>query len=153
AVFGLAWEYSRCRARGWKVISWGSLVISLGCLVSSFVLNPTGQFGLPASNGYDPPEHLWFILPALCPGLLVCPPLDLTFHRVRREAPGTPGTRGFLGAFLGVFPVLVGYTLLYARVFLGGKLDVFVLVHIAAQSAMTVGAHIRELREHYGHPQ
>lgn len=152
AVAGLAWEYSRCRTRGWRWIGWGTAAVSGACIACSLVLNPTGLIGLPDGYGSDPPAGLLYVIPALVLGFLVCPHLDLTFHRVRRELQGAKGSGAFTASFAGVFPVLIGYTLLYARVFLGGKLDLFVLIHIAFQSAMTVGAHMRELREQYARP-
>jgi hypothetical protein len=95
---------------------------------------------LPPISGRHGPLELAFTVPVLVFGFALCPYLDLTFHRVRRDTPGVAGARAFWIGFIVFFLPLVTLTMHY-RDRIGG----WITVYIAVQSAFTIGAHLREL--------
>lgn len=86
--------------------------------------------------------------PVIIAGFALCPYLDLTFHRVRRETPGRKGAAAFWVGFIGCFAPMILLTLFYAGGVLGGAgISLYIVGHIFVQSTFTVGAHLRELFE------
>lgn len=84
--------------------------------------------------------------PVMAFGFLLCPALDLTFHRVRRETPGRTGDAAFVLGFGVCFLAMIVGSLLYAQGMLTHRWWSFALVaHLAGQSVFTIGAHAREL--------
>lgn len=133
----------RTRARWWTPLAAGVFVISaLSALGAWF----TGRsLVLPPATGRLPDSSLRLAIPVLVLGFGLCPYLDLTFHRVRRESPGRTGSAAFVLGFGVFFLGLMVYSLLYSDGLARGFLSYYVLVHIAVQSAFTIGAHAREL--------
>lgn len=101
---------------------------------------------MPPSTGEQSLNALMYALPVLALGFGLCPHLDLTFHRVRQEAPGTQGTAAFALAFGLVFPMLMLLTLFYAGGIRDRRWTVYLLIHLVPQAVFTIAAHLRELR-------
>jgi hypothetical protein len=94
---------------------------------------------LPAS-GVRPATDLVALVPMLAFGFLLCPYLDLTFHRALDRAPSRHAFAVFGVSFLAV--ILLG-----AAYFGDGRLLLpAVLGHLAIQACFTIAAHLREIR-------
>jgi hypothetical protein len=93
---------------------------------------------MPAT-GTRPADHLIWLAPVMAFGFLLCPYLDLTFHRALRAAP----SRHAFAIFGATFSVMILLTCVYREHLV---LAVVPLAHIAAQSLFTTAAHFRELR-------
>jgi len=135
---------SRCGTRGWAALSVIVFLVGVASAVAAGLTGPALQW--PPEQGTQPPMGLVYLLPVVLFGFGLCPYLDLTFHRTRREAPGATGTAAFVLGFGVFFTALMVFSLLYA----GGLaryrwFNYYVLAHIGAQSAFTVGAHLREV--------
>jgi hypothetical protein len=91
-------------------------------------------FRWPPTTGRYGPGSLALATPALVLGFALCPYLDLTFHRVRRETPGQAGTRAFIIGFGVLFLAMIVLSLFYATRIAAGTLSLWLVGHIAAQS-------------------
>jgi len=109
--------------------------------VSAGVFLKLGLGGLRAQqwSGALPVLDLLGVAPAIVLGFLLCPYLDLTFHRALRESP----SRHAFAVFGLAFTVMLLLTADYAPTLARGV----VAVHLVTQSIFTVGAHLREIRE------
>lgn len=96
-------------------------------------------------RGAMPQSQLAFITPLLLLGFLLCPYLDLTFHRAVRNAPSRHAF-SFFGAAFTVMIVLTCLLWFEQEDARGRVLPPLVLAHILAQIVFTVGAHLREIR-------
>ncbi len=85
-------------------------------------------------------EWRW-LLPTVAFGFLLCPYLDLTFHRALKRSP----SRHAFGVFGGTFAVMIIFTIAYRDLFDIG-LTGWILAHLSAQTLFTISAHLRELR-------
>lgn len=107
-----------------------------------------------------PALDVLFLAPACAFGFLLCPYLDLTFHRARQALPGASSRIGFGLGFGVFFLAMIVFTPMYAALFVpswfgpgarpASTVLALVLAHLAAQSAATIGFHTRELVRH-GH--
>ncbi|MBT8484260.1 MAG: hypothetical protein HKO59_16980 [Phycisphaerales bacterium] len=86
-------------------------------------------------------SELAWVTPIILVGFLLCPYLDLTFHRMVQESP----SRHAFGIFGGAFAVMIVMTIF---VWFSGheRLPALALAHLFAQMGFTVGAHLREVR-------
>lgn len=111
-----------------------------------------GVYSLPRNPGQFGASAVWWCVPAMVLGFGLCPYLDLTFHRVRRDTDGRTGTMAFVIGFGVLFVPMIVLTLLYAGEFerAAALVNPWLLAHIVAQSAFSVGAHARELMEPCG---
>jgi hypothetical protein len=85
--------------------------VSLACIGWFLGAAPPPPPSVPPPT--RPAEHLAALAPVCVFGFMLCPYLDLSFHRVRRELPARAGTAAFGIGFLVLFPVMIGFTLLY----------------------------------------
>ena len=122
-------------------------IITLGVLV--FLGSLTVLIALPLwdlaplqSLGELPPTALLAAIPTLAFGFLLCPTLDLTFHRARQEA---PNARAFAVFGIGFATMLV-LTLCYGSIAGAITSPGVLLAHIAPQLIVTGAMHARELR-------
>ena len=113
-----------------------------------------GGFGAGAALPADPDADLLWLAPVIVFGFALCPYLDLTFHRARQSLDEPAGTRAFALGFGVLFPVMIGFTLLYAAGMAGPRpglrsapmaAAVAVAAHIWLQLAFTVGVHVHEI--------
>ncbi|MEM9021991.1 MAG: hypothetical protein AAGC44_15655 [Planctomycetota bacterium] len=142
-----------------------SVVVSLlswGCFV--LAVRGPGAWGLctscPPLQGVNrlTLDDLMFFLPCSVLGFLLCPYLDLTFHRARSNTtPGT-GMAAFAIGFLGVFLLMIVFSLSYgaqllpliegqADAELPGFWQALLAIHLTAQAGFTITIHARETIE------
>ncbi|MCP3903852.1 MAG: hypothetical protein GY715_09475 [Planctomycetes bacterium] len=91
--------------------------------------------------GRDGVGELAWLAPVIVVGFLLCPYLDLTFHRARQEAPSHHAFAVF-GVTFAAMIVLTCFVW-FAPSPVPSR---FAVAHIIAQSAFTMGAHLREAR-------
>ncbi len=86
-------------------------------------------------------ERLVSLAPVCAFGFTLCPYLDVTFWRARREVPGSRGAAAFAIGFLGLFPIGILFTLAYsARL---GDAEEFNDLRVAGSLAtFLLGAHL-----------
>jgi len=89
-------------------------VISLLCIVKSM---QTQELSLRPwfANLNRPPTGALLIAPVCLFGFLLCPYLDLTFHRARQATAPRAGAIAFALGFAGPFLLMIVFTLWYAR--------------------------------------
>ncbi|TVQ64112.1 MAG: hypothetical protein EA379_02630 [Phycisphaerales bacterium] len=145
AVFALGWAVSQ---GGWGAWRRAAPMVWCGSVVLALLTWMTAHESMhaPAWSGASPPGDLLWLAPVMVFGFALCPYLDLTFLRARREESGATGTAAFVIGFGALFLAMITFTLLYAPMWLGRGVSYYVVVHITMQSAFTVGAHLRELR-------
>ena len=118
-----------------------SLIIYLVSFAAIFVI------GFDALNhvewtGSSPRQSLAWLAPTLCFGFLLCPYLDLTFHRALQLSP----SHHAFAVFGVAFAAMLGLTCLIWFGNSRAMLPSIALAHILAQATFTVGAHVREIR-------
>ncbi len=99
------------------------------------------------------PDPMAFIglAPVCVFGFALCPYLDVTFHRARRENNAASARAAFSLGFGVLFAAMIVFTLFYTRLMRSGHAieavsvaAVAVLVHLGSQAGFTVAAHARE---------
>lgn len=141
---------TRMSTRGFLISAVCVFLASAGTVVGIALTAPRGALSVPTVTGPGGLPGLAAAFPVIAIGFLLCPLLDLTFHRVRRDLPGRAGGWVFIIGFAVFFPPLVTYTLYYAGGVLRGIVSLYLMLHLAAQAWFTVAAHMRELRERGG---
>lgn len=126
--------------RFWPALAIGAWLASLTALSSGLL--GQGAAALPAPE--LPASSLWGLLPALLLGFLLCPYLDLSFHRALRRASPRPT---FL-AFGATFAVLIVLVALLADPDgpLGLAFTPAILAALWVQLGFTSAVHAREIR-------
>lgn len=124
--------------RGWLLLSLATYVFSLVAFGIIGVDDGAELF----APGFDGPRELVWIGPIVAIGFLLCPYLDLTFHRSLQRSP----SRHAFAVFGVAFTAMLALTC-----FLWYSLDPVLrgigTGHILAQIAFTIGAHLREARK------
>lgn len=128
---------------------------SAAWIASAFLFVISIIFLLPSSGSVDAlnAEPLWsespssiswlFLVPIMAFGFLMCPCLDLTFHRAYEEVGGGAAGRQVFISFAIVFALMLGFSCYYAaRGFAWPA-----LVHIVIQGWITTALHVRAMRE------
>lgn len=133
-ALGVVWSF--LSDRDWLALSAIIYAISIGAFIAM------GVDGLREIqwHGAQEPSALVWLAPTLAFGFLLCPYLDLTFHRaLQRSSPI---------AFAAFGPAFAAMLLLTLTIWFEprGVLSTWAVGHILAQSVFTVGAHLRELR-------
>ncbi|MFN7020352.1 MAG: hypothetical protein ACK4WH_03365 [Phycisphaerales bacterium] len=128
----------------------------ISALLLGFVAWQLGVPDLPAL-GDLPQSDLLFLAPVCAFGFLLCPYLDLTFHRARQAA-GDSGRAAFGLGFGVMFFAMITGTLVYALPALGWMtqrslperfIAAAIVAHIALQLAVTVVFHADEFDSAY----
>ncbi|MFA9477617.1 hypothetical protein ACERK3_04840 [Phycisphaerales bacterium AB-hyl4] len=136
---------------------------SLACLLAWLIMggpeSPHAAAGTQRTMG-----DLLLLTPSVVLGFLLCPYLDLTFHRARQALDPAAGRWAFALGFGVVFLTMIIFTLLYAVAMrpaftqpteLGTAMPtslVWVLgIHFTLQAGLTVALHLHELIKHRGH--
>ena len=112
--------------------------------------------GFPSPLAHEPADrvrNLLMLAPAVVFGFLLCPYLDLTFHRARQSTAPAQGAAAFAFGFGGPFLLMIAFTLWYAPLLadvnrvlgLSQPVRWAIGIHISAQCGYTVGLHCREL--------
>lgn len=141
-LMGAALAISMAPPRSWPWL--GAFVYCTSLLGFAIYLDPVGRTALAshAWAGVRPLAELPWLVPTLVFGFLLCPALDLSFHRARRES---PSRLSFL-VFGVTFAVMLLFTASYAPA-LADHVPSLIAAHLASQSLFTVAVHLRELRE------
>jgi hypothetical protein len=121
---------------------WLSAIVYAISLVTFWKLGIGSIESIEWHGEWETGKLIW-LTPTLFFGFLLCPYLDLTFHRVIQNSP----SRHAFGVFGFTFAVML---LLTCIVWFGGgsgrALPAIALAHILAQTVFTAGAHVREIR-------
>ncbi|MGI9014393.1 MAG: hypothetical protein ACR2GY_09105 [Phycisphaerales bacterium] len=143
-MFAMCLGLSFLGNRTWLILSVLTYALSITTLIILFNRNGTDflTFDLASLTGGAPIDLIW-VLPALCFGFLLCPYLDLTFHRALAES---PSRHAFLIFSLAFTVMLILTVVMWLS---DTSLALLAVVHIAAQSVFTMGAHMREVRERF----
>ena len=136
AVLVIALALSRLGTRFWPLLAISLYAVSLAAFVS---IGASPLFDAPL-NGYLEPWHAAFLLPTLLFGFLLCPYLDLTFHRALQQS----SSRHTFAVFGITFALMLLLTIAIwkERPILLGWLA---LAHVVGQIIFTLGAHFREI--------
>ncbi|MEX0655085.1 MAG: hypothetical protein WD534_03890 [Phycisphaeraceae bacterium] len=135
-------------------------LVSVGCLVAMVLVRGYAWPRFP--GGERTVTDLLLLAPNVVVGFLLCPYLDLTFHRARQALTPSAGRWAFALGFGVVFLTMIVFTLLYAvtlrpvftdPVSLGLPTPVlWVLgIHLTLQAGLTVALHLHELASRRGH--
>ena len=125
---------SRLPTRSWPILAILVFAISL----VAFVQWGTGSLDQIAWAGQTSLSELAWLTPVFAIGFVLCPYLDLTFHRARSESP----SRHAFAIFALSFAIIIVFTCAYA---FRTVLTPLVAGHILTQSMFTVAAHLREI--------
>ena len=135
AVFLAGIVLSLAADRTWLILAPLTYLFSL---VAFALIGLDGAGASVAAGRIDLAELAW-LAPIIGLGFLLCPYLDLTFHRALLRSP----SRHAFGVFGLTFAVLILFTCFLWR---APVLAPIAIGHILAQSIFTVGAHLREMR-------
>lgn len=146
-----------------NVMRWAGAVGAMiaSCVMWWMLYQQQNVLSLPplVPRGHD--EAFWksaFLFPTFVLGFVLCPYLDLTFHRARQHTSAAGGRMAFGVGFGVVFLSMLILTLLYSH-WLVPMVDgsprsklasLFLVIHLMVQSAFTVGAHVREISQRSG---
>lgn len=146
-VYGLALVFSFFDDRDFLVLT----VLVYGVSLAAFWAVGFDALDYIQWTGADPRSELWWLTPTIVFGFLLCPYLDLTFHRVLQKSP----SRHAFAVFGVAFAVMIVLTCLiwFAPGIapapgpgIGRMIPALALAHILAQLVFTAGAHMREVR-------
>ncbi len=127
-----------------------ALVIVFAFTAGVDVKIPDGQ----AKSFFGVPAVAW-LAPVCVFGFLLCPYLDASFLRARRNV-SAPGARLAFGVGFGVlFLSMIVFTLCYAGWLLGltvaaARVPTAIVLHMLVQAGFTVGIHLRETAVGFG---
>jgi hypothetical protein len=140
-VYGLGLVFSFFDDRDFLVLT----VIVYGTSLAAFWSVGFNAFEHIAWTGRDQRSELWWLVPTIAFGFLLCPYLDLTFHRALRRS----HNRHSFAVFGLAFAAMILLTCLIwfsPKVIAERILPALALAHILTQCVFTVGAHLREVR-------
>ncbi len=128
-------------------LAWATYAVSLACAVWYLTIDSVTLRTLP--DAARPVSDQVGLLAACLLGFVLCPYLDLTFHRARQQLLSRKeGTAGFFIGFCGIFASMILFTALYAPLGFSslqelhpGHLPAFAYIHIAAQVTFKILAH------------
>jgi hypothetical protein len=109
------------------------------------------RWGAAAASFSDSSTPLAWLAPVMCFGFLLCPYLDLTFHKARGSLGVGAGRAAFGIGFGLMFPAIILFTLAYSGEFFGqglprgGEAVALVFAHLGLQAAYTAGIHLRAI--------
>jgi len=132
-VYLLGYGLSRLPARAWVPMAVGLYAVSM----LTFSVVDLDSLPAVAWSGNLTSADLAFVAPVFVFGFLLCPYLDLTFHRALESSPSRHTFAVFGVAFVPILLLTVAYS---------SGITVVVLVYITAQAVFTVAAHLREMR-------
>ncbi len=132
------WVAGRWRGRGDVLSAVAVWLVSMGIML--FFAEMRHPAPIPVSD----PAGAWLLAPVCVFGFLLCPYLDLTFHRARQHTSRRDARIAFTLGFGALFLVMIVFTWMYAR----ARVDeVFTIIgiHMLIQSAFTIAMHARAL--------
>jgi hypothetical protein len=138
------------------VLAWIVLGVSIAVMAKGLRGFAVSRRGIV--NDHDAMVALIALAPVCVFGFLLCPYLDVTFHRARRSTPPAVGIIAFTLGFGVFFLAMIFLTLMYAGDFAYDRswtdhfgsfgavgLVTWVAVHMAVQTGFTWAAHLRAL--------
>lgn len=130
----------------------GVIVLTGSLMAMAFLLGRGELFAqvTPLRHGPRLLGDLGGLAAVACLGFLLCPYLDLTFHRARQSTDPRAGAVAFAAGFVGPFLLMILFTLAYAALLeYGGSTVALRLLglHMAVQSGFTVAVHLRSVRQ------
>jgi len=133
------------KVRTTLVMSVLTLLISVGLAVA---LGSRGALQMPALTPMQPEEFLGLSLVCAL-GFLLCPYLDLTFHRARQATSDFGAQVAFGFGFCIMFLAMIVLTLLYTQTLfsIAGVSTVLLMIHIGVQAAFTVNVHAASVQQ------
>jgi hypothetical protein len=135
AAYGAGLALARAADRTWLALAAIVYAISL----AAFAATDPGAVGRLAPR--DPPGLAW-VAPVMAIGFLLCPFLDLTFHRAIQRS---PSRHAFAAFGVGFIPMIALTPLLWPEAWpADGRLPAPLIAHLVAQLVFTIGAHARE---------
>lgn len=137
AVGLLAAALQGARERWWPLLAIAAWILSAGSLLAALPEAPT------TIEPELPLAAVWGLLPALLLGFLLCPYLDLTFHRALRQGPRR-STFLVFGLTFAALIVLVAF-LADPAAPMGLDWTPLVAAQLWVQLGFTAGAHWREI--------
>ena len=132
-VYLLGYGLSRLPAGAWVPVA---VALYAGSIFMFSVVD-IGSLRDIAWSGDMTPTDLVFLAPVFVFGFLLCPYLDLTFHRALDSSPSRHAFAVFGVAFVPILFLTVAYS---------SGITAVILVYITAQAVFTVAAHLREMR-------
>lgn len=141
-VAALAWAARLLNDRAIVRIAIGVYGISLAMTAASAALLFKGAAPVRAA-AWTPrdPSGLVFLAPLFVLGFLLCPAMDLTFHRALRRVGGGPAGQRTFALFAAAFALMLLHTAVYSQTGLRWP----AIVHILLQSWFTMTVHWREI--------
>jgi hypothetical protein len=140
-MYALSLVFAFFDDRDWLALA---LIVYAISLAAMFAVGLGAIDRVPAST--FPPSRLLWLIPTLCFGFLLCPYLDLTFHRAAMHSRNPRASFMLFG--LSFAPMLLLTVLIWFgwRVWSVAAIAVLVMGHLFAQMIFTCGVHLRELR-------
>lgn len=140
-VYGLGLVFAFANDRDWLALAVVTYVISLGAFIAA------GFGGLQHHvEATQPLERLWWLMPTLCFGFVLCPYLDLTFHRAVRNSARPRVSFTVFGIMFAAMLLLTVLLWFNPSVWTRRMAAMLALGHFFAQLIFTIGAHLREMR-------
>jgi hypothetical protein len=137
AILSIGVVLSNLPDRAWPMTAIAAYAVSLAAF-ASIGIQPLAD--VPWSGRIEQ-INLWWLAPTLIFGFLLCPYLDLTFHRALQQSP----SRHAFSIFGITFLVMIILTCAYWNLLTDG-LKLVVAAHIVVQTCFTVAVHVREVR-------
>lgn len=155
----LAAHFGRHRS-GWTLavatlVALTSFVLAALWLSGTWGTGPSDTVVIPAL----PEKDLAWLAPVIVFGFALCPYLDLTFHRARKQLPGRAGSLAFIIGFGVLFFAMILLTRAYAPGLLidsatagihvqPALLALPLLAHVSMQLVYTISLHNQQLADH-----
>ncbi len=98
------------------------------------------------SVGTVPADRLWWVIPTLAFGFLLCPYLDLTFHRAAQSAEKPRAAFTVFGITFALMLILTVMLWCDGTLWTRRVAALLAVGHIFAQLIFTIGVHLREAR-------
>ena len=120
-------------------------VLVYGASLSVFAFVGFDALRIIQWTGSEPRTELAWLAPTIIFGFLLCPYMDLTFHRSLQQSP----SRNAFAIFGVSFAVMIFLTCMIwfsPAMMETGMLPAMAIAHILTQCVFTVGAHLREVR-------
>lgn len=134
---------------------WLALILSAMAACSYFATMGMGQPPVVLID-LTQTKDLLLLWPAIIIGFVFCPHMDLTLQRVRGDLPPSQRRPTFAAAFLGVFLLMITFTLFYAGslqltlsqgrdLLLPASVAVAIGIHLCVQGGITTALHASEI--------
>jgi hypothetical protein len=128
--------------RDWLALA----IITYAISLSAAVIIGIGALDRVPATGSIAMDRLWWVVPTLAFGFLLCPYLDLTFHRAAQSAARPRAAFTIFGITFSMMLILTVLLWFSAGVWQRPIAAMLAAGHIFAQLIFTIGVHLRETR-------